>query len=341
MSAIAHTESLFDIFIAGLSFPPFSFVVAIIVAGCVLTATSFRAHTSRRRQLTFGAEVKQKYAAERGTCCAVAAGIIVLFFMDLALRGYVFTSINTIHWWRFATPLALAAIGLCAALAVITLRGSSPPLTAAISATPRAWHSFSSRAQLSLTGCAAVALLLTCLLAGAASSTDDQGRYVLNTLGVPNVPSELGSRFPFFGWTYSIPVMVCIGLLLLVCWSALRANAIRPYLSPETASQERDMRTQSASAITAITLAAILLTLATSWQMIAAAGSLHTLTVSSENGSTSYDMVNGFTGVAVAMGWCVPVWYISAFVLLIVTIAKSIRTRSAAAESAHKEMATL
>ncbi|MEV7694078.1 hypothetical protein AB0N73_12210 [Microbacterium sp. NPDC089189] len=315
-----------------LSFPPISLLVALLITGGILIVASRPGRVGRPPLLP------SHYAPERRTLGAVAAGVIVLFLVEFVLRGYVFAGPGPVHWWRFAVPLAAAAVGLCIALGVIATRGTTAPDAPFISATRRHWRSFSSRAALSVTAVVALALIATTVAAGLASSTDGEGQHTWLVIPIPNEAAIDPIRLPFYGWIYGIPVLTALAALGAVAWATLDRNAARPFRRSETVAAERAARRVTATDVTRIVTAAMLLALAAAWRLIATAGSGSSLTVMGEDGDTSYDAAWRYAELAVAAGWFVPVLSVTAFVLLLLTAVSGLRaTRTGLAQTSEAE----
>ena len=315
--------------IAGaFSLPAVSFFVALVLAAGIGLYTS-RASAAARPLTAEPRSVRARYAPERRAIGWAAAGVLVFFFVDYVIRGYILTGADRLHWWRFTTPIACAIIGLGIVLAFIVTRGTTPAEVPVISAERRSWVSFSSRFALISLGLTALILVVTTVAAGLASSPNGQGQYVWLVIPIPNESTIDPIRLPFYGWTYGLPVLTSLGALLAVAWSAFDRIAARPYLHTETLIAERAARRETARNVTRVTTAAVLLTLAGAWRFIANSGSVSHLTVTGQNGDNPYDAAWRYAELAVAAGWCAPILEITGFVLLLLVAGSGLRRRPA------------
>ncbi|WP_421075089.1 hypothetical protein [Microbacterium sp. SA156] len=207
-----------------LSIPIVSFGIAVVVLVPVV------AWAARRSLPAVREDAGARYRLERQVLATGAAGVIVVFVVESFLRGYVWDMSNAVSWWWQALPLFTASVAIAALAAVIAIRRAAPAVPF-LAAQRRTALTFGPRILLPL-GAAALGLLVaTTIGAGAASSSDDQGRYVY--LDVPLAdPTEEPLRFWFYGWSYGIPVLICSLLLVSASWMALRANAVRPSVVP-------------------------------------------------------------------------------------------------------------
>lgn len=333
---IPHTSSLLDpgqLVGAALSQPAVSLALAAIIAVGILLAPRGRTRQQARVRLSPSAagSVVARYAPEHRTLGIAAIAVILIFVTENLLSGYVLNLYDVVSWWRYATPLFAASLGLAVLLLMVVGRGSAPAERPVIPAVRRTWLSFSTR-----TGClgaaiAVLALTVTTIGAGLASSNIGDGPYVFLEIAIPNESID-PIRPWFYGWAYGIPVLVCVVALASVSAAALHANAARTFLRPETVVAEQRERRGIASGITRITTAAALLAMAGAWRFIADAGSSTGLTIERDGGSDSYEAVWRYADLAIAGGWAAPVLEIVAFVLLILA-ATQLRIRKYGAES--------
>lgn len=312
---------------AAFSQPAVSFVLALMLAGGIGLFAWNRTPGAGRLPAAEPRSVRARYVPERRAVGFVAVAVIVLFFADYVLRGYILTGADRLHWWRFTTPIACAIIGIGIVLALIVTRGTAPAEAAVVSAERRSWVSFSSRVAIIGMGLIGVILAATTVSAGITSSPNGQGQYVWLVIPVPNEGAIDPIRLPFYGWTYGIPVLVSLGALLAVTWFALDRNAARPYLRTEALVAERSARRETARNVTRVTAAAMLLTLAGAWRFIASSGSVSQLTVMGQNGDNPYDAAWRYAELAVAAGWCAPLLEIAGFVLLLLVAGNGLRRR--------------
>lgn len=331
---------------AAFSLPALSLVLAILVAGGILLVTSRPSATREavRPSALLADSVRTRYRPELRSLRFAALAVIVLFLIESVLRGYVWQSPDAVSWWRFATPLAAALIGLLVTLALIAARGTTPPEAPALPTGRRTWLSFSSRTGIASAGTVLLLLTVTTVLAGLASAPDSRGRYVWLEIGIPNEPDIDPLRLQFFGWAYGMPVLVALAATTIVVCAVLDRNAARSFIRPETIPAERSARRAVASAATHIFAGAMLLALAGAWRLIAQAGSSVSVTIDGENSGEPYEVVWRYAELADVLRWGAPVLEILAFTLLIVVLVRPQRTaaaRPAAAAPAEMREASL
>lgn len=307
---------------AGFSTPVLSLVIAFIAAAGILLFAS-RSHADIAA--TEAPSLQRRYTPERRALGVVAVLVIVMFLAELIVRGYVYTGSGILYWWRYAIPIGTAAVGLGVVFGLVVTRGSTAPEIPVMSGTRRSWTSFSSRTGIVAATAVALGLILTTVLAGVASAIDGEGQYVWLAIPIPNEPAIDPIRLPFYGWSYGVPVLICLTVLLVIVWTTLERNAARPFLRPEAVVSERAARRSSAAAVTSIATAAMLLTLAGAWRLIASAGSGSSLTVMGQNGDNPYDAAWRYAELAIAAGWCAPILEIIGFTLLLIAAANGLR----------------
>lgn len=334
-STHARSFSPLDLAEAALSSPLFSLVIALVIAGgLALVASRPGSATTRLDSNEFAASVRVRYAPEHRALMVAAVAVIVVFVSEFVIRGYVITG-QTLWWWRFAVPIVSAVIGVSVAFALIVTRGAPSPEAPVMPSTRRTWVSFSSRPVLVMAGATFLALAVTTVAGGFASSPNGEGQYVWLTIPVPNEPGIDPIRMVFYGWTYGAPVLVALTALVAVVWATLDRNAARPYLRPETVTLERVARRASAQNATLFAMAATLLTLASAWRLIADAGAgSYRMTIIGQNAGVPYDAVWRFSELAVAAGWCAPILEVIAFTVLLVIASGGRRHRAAVRSSA-------
>jgi len=322
---LARASAINPLELAGAAFssPLVSLVGALVIAGVVGLIATRTGRSAARGPAAEGRTLRTRYAPEHRALGIVALATLIVFLADFLIRTYV--SGVGLAWWAFAVPLACAVIGVGVVFGIIATHGTTPPDSPIVPSARRTWLSFSSAPTLVVAGVALLALVSTSVAAGVASSPDDEGRYVWLTIPIPNEGDIDPIRVPFYGWTYSLPVLVCLAVLVAVTWATLDRNAARPYVKPETVAAERVARRTSARGTVRIMTAATLLALAAAWRLIAGAGSISTLTVMGQNGDAPYDAVWRFAELAVAAGWCAPVLEVIAFTLLLLVAATGLR----------------
>lgn len=320
---------------AAFSQPVFSLLVAFVVTGGILIASGSRGRPRRAAMLSGSdlASVRAKYLPEQRLLGAAAIVIIVLFLGEYLIRGYVLDLSGSVSWWRHATPMFCAIVSIALVAGMILLRGAKPSEAVVVPMTRRTWLSFGPQAGVAAAAIVMLALLGTTIAAGLASTPDDQGRFTMLDLPVPNEPTMDPLRLPFYGWAYGVPVLVCLCALAVATGALLKGNAARPFLRPETVAAERLVRRGVAQGAVSIALAAMLLALAGAWRMIAWAGSVSGVQIVGQNGGAPYEVIWRYSELAAAAGWLAPVLEIAAFVLLLL-LASSLRRLCQARASA-------
>lgn len=330
-----HTRpsDVVDLMLGLAAFPPFCLIIALIISGGMWIFVSRPDAVAARRAHDEPQAIRARHSSERKALGAAAVTIIIVFVAEFLIRGYILTSSDRISWWRFAVPIACATLALAIVFAVIAARGTSRPHTPVLS-TRRGWTSFSSRGDLVAAVVVIFVLTGTTVLGGIASSPDDAGRFAWLAITIPNEPEIDPIRVPFYGWTYGVPVLICVLVLGSLLWLTLNQNAARAFLRPETVANERSARRTTASIATRITTAAMLLALAEAWGFIAGAGSGSQLTEIHANGeSATYDAAWRYAELAVVVGWIAPLLEIVAFVLLLGATYSGLRRRGVLRDS--------
>lgn len=261
--------------------------------------------------------IRARYFPEQRTLGIVAIATIVLFATDVILRGYVHDFSAAIAWWRFATPMFGALVGIMVLLGLILTRGTTHSEIPVVPTARRTWTTFGPRLGIIAASVTMIALVATTLAAGFASSTDGEGRYAWLVIPIPNEPEVDPIRVPFYGWAYGVPVLVCLVALAAVTWAVLHSNAARPYIRPETVAAEQDARRVVAGGAVRIATAAMLLALGGAWRLIARGGSVSSLEIMGVNDGDPFDASWRYAELAVAAGWAAPVLEILGFVLLV------------------------
>jgi hypothetical protein len=164
--------------------------------------------------------------------------------------------------WRYAIPLAAATLAV-AVYAGLGTRTTSAKTSREVDLAPRSVWSFGSSWWFAGLFTLAGLLLSTVILAGLASSTDDEGRHTLIVLDIGNAQAAT----VFFGWAFGVPVLIGLAALLALVFGALWVVA-RPAVPAdprvrdlEVAVRRNQARTvlAIASGATAFTLGAALL----------------------------------------------------------------------------------
>ncbi|MGO4102538.1 hypothetical protein AB4Y63_01160 [Leifsonia sp. YAF41] len=256
-----------------------------------------------------------------------AIGVILVFAIENIVRGYLLNLVNVVEWWQYATPVFAASLSLAITLGLIVFRGTTYSELPVVPTAPRTWTSFSPRAGLIGAGAALVTLLTTTITAGMASSADDAGRYIYLEIPVPNVPIE-ALRPWFYGWSFGVPVIICLAALIAVTWATLRSNAARPYFRPDTVGAERKARVGIATDVVRIATAGMLLALGGAFRFIDRSGTISRMIVERDGQSNSYDTTWRYAEFATAAGWLAPALEITAFALLLFVACRSFRVKT-------------
>ncbi|HCS60102.1 MAG TPA: hypothetical protein DIW46_01715 [Microbacterium sp.] len=307
---------------AAFSLPAVSLLLALILTVGIVTFTRGPNTDRRLTNLSDDAAiaVSSRYTRERRTLGISALALIVIFMAENIVRGYFLNTYNVVSWWRFALPVFVAFVGLVVLLAVIRFGGTARPAQPAVLAARRTWTSFGPRAGLVGAGVAVVALLVTTITAGLASSPDSQGRYIYLEIPIPNESID-PIRPWFYGWAYGVPVLACLVALTAVTLIALHLNAVRPFLRPETAGVEQTARSGIAAGAVRLATAGVLLALAGAWRFIASSGSVSGLVVEGDTPQSGiYEAAWRYAEFAAIVGGLAPVVEIAGFVLLLLVI---------------------
>lgn len=304
------------------SLPVLSLFLAAIIAGGIVLSPRWRARRESRVRLAPSAAigVAARYSREHRTLGIAAVGVMAAFMAEHVITRYALNLADVVSWWRYATPMFAASVGIGVALVLIVTRGSAHPERPVVSAR-RTWLTFSSRTGAVGAALALIVLTVTTVLAGLASSNINGGPYVFLEIDVPNETID-PIRPWFYGWAYGIPVLICAAALVAVAVSALHANAARAFLRPETVVAEQRERRDIAAGITRITTAGALLALAGAWRFIADAGMVNGLTIEGDGRSDSYEAFWRYAEIAGVGGWLAPLAEITAFVLLFLAMAQ-------------------
>lgn len=316
----AATSELGGFLLALLSHPVFNMVVAAVIAGVVLLVRAPRRDRDDARAARIDAVVA-RYRPEHLVLAIGAMVVLVALAVENVLRGYVLDLVDVVEWWQYATPVFTALLVVLAALGLIMFRRRAPEAPVR-SSVRRTWTTFGSRSARILAAVVAALLTATTIGAGLASSADDRGRYIYLAVPVPNT-SIHSLQFWFYGWSFGVPVLVCTGLLVTAVWAVLRSNAARPFLRPETTSEESAARGAVATGTALLAAAGMLVALAAAWRFIAGSGGPSQLGVGDD--PTLYDATWRFAEFAVIAGWLAPIAEIAGFMLLFVVAAGASR----------------
>jgi hypothetical protein len=164
-------------------------------------------------------------------------------------------------------------------------------------------------------------LVATTIAAGATSAADGRGQYIWLEIPIPNEAEIDPIRLWYYGWAFGVPVLIALAALIVTTALALRVNAARPFIRPETVAAERGLRSEVASGAVAVATAGMLLALAGAWRLIARAGSGTQLWIEGQNGGDPYEAAWRYAELATAAGWLAPILEVTAFALLLLVIA--------------------
>ncbi|MHC9045380.1 hypothetical protein ACYX8G_12385 [Microbacterium saperdae] len=325
---------LMDLVRAAFSLPLFSLFLAAVIVGAILIFAT-RPQVALRPAPGGSAEVTRsvqtRYRIERVALAITAVLVIVVFAVENVLRGYVLHLGELLPWWRFATAIFVAALGL-GVVAAIEVRGATPAEVPFLSGARRTWTSFGPRVGLIGGVVVLVAILVTSIAAGLAAYADSRGDSAWLEIPIPNEETIDPLRLHFYGWTYGVPVLICAALLAAATWGVLHANASRPYIRPEAVAAEKDARRVVARDAVRISTAAMLLGLAGAWRLIASAGTASGLVIDGKNDGAPYEVIWRYAELAAAAGWAAPVLEVLAFALLLL-VAVRIRAPKVPAEA--------
>ena len=224
-----------------------------------------------------------------GSAVVLAPFVILrgLPILDLALR-YLAPSISfelgnptDYRWWAFPLPVVAAIVVLLIAL-IHLLRAPAQPQVPVTPVARRTWLTFTRRRDLVIGASVLGCLLLVSVLAGFASATDEHGLYTLiripggdmgSPVGEPPISSDqTAGSVTFYGWAYSVPVLVAALVLASITYRALRISSVRPFRRPETVRSETAERREIAGTILWLFIPAVLLPLGGALDWIGRAG---------------------------------------------------------------------
>lgn len=173
-----------------------------------------------------------------------------------------------VMWWLTLPPVVIASASV-AIILLHTVRTRSTPEVPVTPVVRRGWLSFTRRRDSIVTASAVVALLGLSIAAGLASSPDDDGLY--SRISIPVGDQGAGSS-TFFGWAYSVPLLIVTAVLVVLLFLALRSNASRPFLRPETVGAETAQRRDTSVVLFALAGSSVLIGLSDAVIMVAHAG---------------------------------------------------------------------
>ena len=175
-------------------------------------------------------------------------------------------------WWQYPFPIVAAIVVTAVVLTALGRRTAAPEVPV-VPIAPRGWTTFTNRRELIVAIVSLALPIAVSVAAGLASSTNDAGLHILIEFPGPDLGNgESGGTATFYGWAYSLPVMLGAAVLSLLVWLALRAGALPAFRRPDTVAEETVEREQIASALLRLCTAALLLPLGGALVQIGDAG---------------------------------------------------------------------
>lgn len=169
-------------------------------------------------------------------------------------------------WWRYAAPIAAAAIAV-GVLAVWSARRRArveepvPPIAR------RTWSSFVELPSVAVFAAACACLVLVSVACGAASRRGPAGYF-----NVIDVVGSNGGLSSFYGWAYAGPAVLAVAVLVASCVATLHVDARGPYARPQSVAAERAERSGRARALLGLATAAVVLSLGGVFTFLAGTG---------------------------------------------------------------------
>lgn len=204
-------------------------------------------------------------------------------------------STDTLLWIRLAQ--FLAPLVVCAAVLVFLILpppASGPRGTAALA--PRTPMSFTSRPWLATVAGLIVASVAIAVLAGAASSPDENGRYVSYVL---RTSTDSSAATTTYGWWFSVPALILLAVIALLVATGLVVIS-RPALAVES-SLDAAARSRRIRTTLMVAAGGILLHLATVLQALQGTSSLQAGLVAGYAGVM--ELGTSFAALGPALGW--------------------------------------
>ncbi len=308
--------------------PVVSVSLTLLVGGAILAA--LRARGRAPESVSDAAP----YRREQLTLAAIAVALILVTMLHVILRGYVTDFGGEINWWRFALPILVAITGNVILLGQLCLAETRRLAVPVAPTRPRTWRTYLTRAGLLTFATSSTALVATTIWAGSMASAGTTGEHAWLEIPIPNEPDIDPLRVWFYGWSYGVPVLAALVVLLLCLGPVLHFNAVRRYRRPSTRIAEDAARGAIASAALRVSGASVLLALAATWRVIADAAGPASLVILGQNGDAAYNAAWQYAELATVLGWMAPVVEVAAFVLLFtVIIAGAPRARVAERDS--------
>jgi hypothetical protein len=169
-----------------------------------------------------------------------------------------------VAWWQFTAATTAAAVTI-AVVAFMLWRRRVTPLVPVTPVVRRGWRSFTGRRDEVQLGVLLLIIVGVSVAAGLASSRREG-----EESSVIEIPG--GGYGSFFGWAYSVPMLIAVAALSAALVVALHNNAARPYLRPGTVDEENVDRRALASTLSRLAAAALLLPLGGALRFIGSSG---------------------------------------------------------------------
>lgn len=201
------------------------------------------------------------------SAAAVASGAIVLSIVGVGLPNPTSDGADA-----YLVPLAIVSVCLAALFLVPALRPANSGAggdvrTAAPPGARPPWRSLVRSWWFRVWGISGLVLAVTVVLAGLASSPDEEGRYAVIAIELDTMTGR--SSFP--GWYYGIPVLVGAAVLAAVILVTLSVGSRSTVAAPAGTAHQGASRNRC---ILALSCGAELLTLGWLWTWIGAAAAM-------------------------------------------------------------------
>ncbi|WP_449372768.1 hypothetical protein [Arthrobacter psychrolactophilus] len=152
----------------------------------------------------------------------------------------IFTAWSFMPWWmprysedmwlllslaRYLVPLLLCVVSLI--FLIVPAPAPGPIGTAALA--PRTLMTFTSRARLSAVAVVVIVAVVLAILAGLASSPDENGRHVVYQV---QTSSNSSASTTIYGWWFSVPCLIVLAVIVMTVIVGLRVIS-RPALATD------------------------------------------------------------------------------------------------------------
>lgn len=139
----------------------------------------------------------------------IAGGLPVLAYTVMVASGIWNPEFSFDPMLRALVPLGAGLLGLL----VLMIPAPAPRTTATASVSRRTVTAFLPRGWVIVALAVTAAIVALSIAAGLASTVDDRGRYTEYSISIGTTGTEMGSAI--YGWYYSRPALVALGVLLL------------------------------------------------------------------------------------------------------------------------------